>query len=72
MLCAMHLQCLVFPVFSRHIGYLVGARRVLVAPSCSPAIFRKVAESFLVTHSGYEQAAKKVAGGVILPPSLVV
>lgn len=53
MLCAFHLQLLVLPVLSRHIGYLVGARRVLFAPSCSPAIFRKSR----LSPSSYEIAA---------------
>ena len=67
LICAIHLQLL--PVLSQHIDYLVGARRVLIAPSCSPAILGKVAKSFLLTLGGYEMAAKLVAwGGVILPP----
>ena len=41
MVCAVHLQGFALPVLSRHIGYMVDARRVLIAPSCSPAIFRK-------------------------------
>ena len=64
------ISCLL-PVLSRHFGYLVIATLVLTPPSCSPAIFRKVTRAFLFTHSGYEMAAKIVAWGVILPPSLL-
>jgi hypothetical protein len=41
MLCAVHFQCLILPVSSRRIGHLVDARRVLIAPFCSPAMFRR-------------------------------
>ena len=72
MVCAVHLQGLVLPVLSSHIGYLVGARQVLIAPSCSPAIFRKSRQSVSVTANGYKLAAKRVAWGLILPPTLVL
>ena len=48
MLCAVHLQYFVLPVLSRHIGYPVSARHVLIAPSCSSAIFRKSRRSVSV------------------------
>jgi len=40
MLYAVHNLYLLLPVLSRHIGYLVGARLVLMSPSCSSAIFK--------------------------------
>jgi len=51
------------PVLSRHIGHLVGVRLFLFLSSSSPVIYSgKVPKVFPIPPSGYEVAAKTVAG----------
>jgi len=61
----------VLTVSIRHFGFVSGARIVLIAPSCSPAIFRKSHQSASLKFQGYEIAAKIEAWGVFLPPPCV-
>jgi len=48
---------------NRHIAYLVGATLVLTEYLVALTYLEKVTKAFLLTPSGYEIAAKKVAFG---------